>query len=331
MIFAAWKLFGDLRFLLEFVPVLLASLMLVVVYLTAKTIWDDTTVARLATLLFSLEISVWHHVHRGHGPGIFGAFFVLLYVWFLAAYAQRVRTWWRVGGLAALTLAVTLCYTVAFVQISIYISVLTAIVLVFGGKDGRSRLVYILVGFSFGIGGGLLLYYGPYIVDAVVGGGAVLDSGQAYDPPATFFVLRNQLRDTVRILQNGYPIFVGLSLMGLWALGRSNASAFHRSMLWAGFVTYLGMLVLKDPAVLPRIFLHAKEDLFFAPFACLLAALPLARLWTSRLVGKLVVVIIFIALFGLALRDQVINADTLSPQPIVFSRHGPHRGDARFV
>jgi hypothetical protein len=236
-----------------------------------------------------------------------------------------------VTGFATLTLVVALCYTVAFVQISIYISVLTAFIMLLGTKDERADCLRIVVGFSIGIGGALVLYYGSYIVDAVTVGGTVFDSGAAYDPPATFFVFRNQLRDTVRILQNGYPIYVGLSLLGLWTLGRTDASQFHRRMLWGGFVTYLAMLVMKDPAVLPRIFLHAKEDLFYAPFACLLAALPLARLWMRRSAGKLMVVLIFIALFGLAVHDQVINTDTLSPQPIVFSQHGLHREDGRVV
>ena len=72
-----------------------------------------------------------------------------------------------------------------------------------------------------------------------------------------------------------------------------------------------------NPAFLPRIFLNAKEDLFYAPFACMVLALPLARLWRTPL-GRFVVVAILAGLFSLAVRDQAWNADTLHPQPIAF-------------
>ena len=52
-------------------------------------------------------------------------------------------------------------------------------------------------------------------------------------------------------------------------------------MAWG--LTYGLMLILKDPALFPMIFLHAKEDLFYASLACLLGGLFLTYLWARPL------------------------------------------------
>ena len=86
--------------------------------------------------------------------------------------------------------------------------------------------------------------------------------------------------------------------------------------LAAAVLTYLLMLVLKDPVMFPRIFLHAKEDLFYAPFACMLMALVAARLWASGKLGRGLALAGFAALSYLSIRDKAWNVDTLHPQPL---------------
>ena len=86
-------------------------------------------------------------------------------------------------------------------------------------------------------------------------------------------------------------------------------------MLWAALLTYSAILVLKDPVLLPRVFLHAKEDVFFAPFACVLLALPLTCWWRNRSYRPLTVAALSVLLV-LSVRDKALSADTLHPQPI---------------
>ncbi len=106
------------------------------------------------------------------------------------------------------------------------------------------------------------------------------------------------MRDTVRILSNGYPLYVVLSIVGLFSLGQWKAMGFDRRILIAAVLTYVIMLILKDPIFLPKVFLHAKEDLFCSPVACLLAALPLASLWASRALRGVAVGMLLLLFFS---------------------------------
>lgn len=313
--YAASRLHGDLRFLVEFLPVLMASIMLVLVFLIARTAFGDDLVARLTACLFALEISVWHHVHRGHAPGIFGGLVVLVFLWLVATHEKRARTRRGFFTLALVSMAVALLYPVAFIQISLFTGCFVTLGLL--SREGRQSacLWPTACAVALGIAVAVVTYYGPHLLAALRPTGVTLDRGGAYDPPATFLFMRNQLRDTVRLLQNGHGAFVLVSFAGWFYVGRSGATSWIRRFLWAALATYALMLLLKDPAFLPRIFLHAKEDLFYAPFACMLLALPLARLWRVH-VGRFIVLGLFVGLFALAVRDQTWNVDTLHPQPI---------------
>lgn len=329
------RLHGDLRFVLEFLAVAMAALMLVLVFLIAKAIGAGGVTARLAAILFAMEISVWHHANRGHAPGLFGALFVLLFLWYLLCRfrGDSLRRPWGILGFALLTAAVALCYTVAFIQISMFTFFFTLLLLL--TREGRrSPLVFpMLAGFALGIAAAVAVFYAPYVAAMLTPSeesGVLLPRASDYDPPATFYFLRNQLRDSVRILQNGHVVFVLLSIAGLGFLRHSQTSLYHRCWIGAGLLTYALILVLKDPAFLPRIFLHAKEDLFYAPFACLLGALPLAWLWSRPRLRSLVVAV-FLGLGYLSIRDKTWNADTLHAQPIANAIESPSTRDGRAV
>jgi len=333
--FSLSRLHGDLRFVLEFLAVAMGSLMLVLVFLIAKAFFTDGVTARIAAILFAMEISVWHHSNRGHAPGVFGALFVLLFLWYLASRGDSPHRPLGVARFALLTAVVALCYTVALVQISIFIFCYALLLLLFGEvREGRRSLVSpMLAGFAIGLVAAVALFYAPYVAAVLTpsqGSGVLLARTSDYDPPATFYFLRNQLRDSVRILQNGHVVFVLLSIAGLGFLRRSQASLDRRCWIWAGLSTYAFMLVLKDPVFLPRIFLHAKEDLFYAPFACLLGALPLAWLWSRPRLRPLVAAA-FIGFCYLSIRDKIWNADTLHPQPIANAIERSSSRDGRAV
>jgi len=312
--YALSRPWDDIRFMLEFFPAILGALIVALTYFIARAIWSDVLIAKMSAILMCLEISLWHHVHRGHGPGVFGALFVVAFTCFLVVHVDALRTRRGVLLFGVLTTICLLSYTVTLVQLSIWTTVLIALLFVAGSEE-RALAGRVAVGFALGGCLALAVFYGPYVVSALTSGGVLLDRAEAYEPPAELFFLRNQLRDGVRLLRNGYPVYLLLSAVGLWMLGRSDARRHHKMMLWAAVSTYVALLILKDPDVMPRVFLHAKEHLFYAPFACLLGAVPLAALWrTKRL--RAVVVAILLALSALAVHDQSWNANTLESQPL---------------
>ena len=315
---AATKLHSDARFLIEFLAVLVIATMAVLLFILARTIFHDPRIARLAILLFAFEISAWHHAHRVHGPGTMGALVVLVWIVYLAAYHDSLYERTHLWIFAVLSAAAALSYTASLVQLCIFAAML--LLLLWVGKP-RTLAKRVFLGFGMGLLASFVVYYAPYALEAIRKSSLLLDRA-AYDPPATFFFLRNQMRDTVRILLNGYPLFVALSIGGWVLLCRAEVAGFHRRLLVAWGLTYVLMLIFKDPAFFPTIFLYAKEDLFYASLACLLGGLFLTYLWARPLWGRVVVVGVFLVAALLALRDQRLNSNTLHDQQVAQAQDG---------
>ena len=315
---AATKLHGDARFLIEFLSVLVIAAMTVPLLLLARTVFHDPRIAQLAVLLFVLEISAWHHAHRVHGPGTMGALLVLVWMVYLTAYHDSLYERAHLWIFAVLSATAALSYAASLVQLCIFAAVLLLLLWTGGGRKLAKRVV---LGFGMGLLASFVLYYAPYALEAIRKSSLLLDRA-AYDPPATFFFLRNQMRDTVQILSNGYPLFVALSIGGWVLLCRTGVMGFHRRFLVAWGLTYVLMLVFKDPAFFPMIFLHAKEDLFYASLACLLGGLFLTYLWARQPWGRVIVVGVFLAAALLALRDQRLNSNTPHDQQVAHAWDG---------
>jgi len=309
------RLHEDPRFLVEFLPVVFGALMLILVFLIAKAIWREGLTARLAAILLAMEISLWHHAHRVHAPGILGELFVMSWILFLASRHRELATRRGMALFAALSAATVLSYAASLVQVSLMTAFLTLLLAVSGDDEDKALTRRLVLSFAVGLVASFVVYYGPYARDAVASSQVLLDRAE-YDPPATFFFLRNQMRDTVRILRNGYPLYVALSVAGWILFSRNGADRFHKRLLYAAGLTYVLMLVLKDPAFLPWIFLHAKEDLFYAPIGCLLSALVLTRLWRASVVGRAFATGLVLLAMGLAVRDQLLNVNTLHDQSV---------------
>ncbi len=312
LVYGATRVYGDALFLLEAVPLLLGGLMVVLTFVIAKDIWNDGRVARLAGVLMALEISLWHHIHRVHGPGVLGAVCVLLLFAFLVLRHETLARKKGLLTLGAVTALALLSYTASVIQLAILSGWLIVLVVASRRDEDRRLVKGLLSGFALGASVAFSLYYGPYAFEAMVRKDLILERG-SLDIPASYYFLRNQMRDTVRILMNGYPVYVALSACGLAVLGSSSAGSFHRRLLWASVLTYATMLLFKDPALLPRVFLHAKEDLFYAPVACLLGGYFLATL-AAR--SRMAVVAILVLLAALQIRDQRLNANTLNDQRV---------------
>ena len=237
---------------------------------------------------------------------------------YLAAYHDSLYERAHLWIFAVLSATAALSYTASLVQLCIFAAVLSCC----SGSGGpRTLAKRVVLGFGMGLLASFVLYYAPYALEAIRKSSLLLDRA-AYDPPATFFFLRNQMRDTVRILYNGYPLFVALSIGGWVLLCRAEVAGFHRRFLVAWGLTYGLMLIFKDPALFPMIFLHAKEDLFYAPLACLLGGLFLTYLWARSPWGRVMVVGVFLGAALLAIRDQHLNRNTLHDQRVTRARDG---------
>src|SRR3990172_11898852 len=198
--FAASSIHGDVRFLVEFLAVAVSLAMMVPLYLIARTIWKDPRIATLALLLFALEVSVWHHAHRVHAPGNLGELFFLVWLYFVAAHRGLMSSTRGLARFAAVTMATALSYPAALVHASL-LAALAILCLSVGSEEERSSAKRVFAGVSLGLFGAFLVYYAPYALQAAQKANLLLER-RAYDPPASFFFLRNQMRDTVRILSN---------------------------------------------------------------------------------------------------------------------------------
>ena len=107
--------------------------------------------------------------------------------------------------------------------------------------------------------------------------------------PATLLFLRNQARDSVRILLSGYPLWLGLALPAYFRLRAWTSGPVAARVVLSWTAAFTLILILKDPLFLPSVFLQIKEDLFFAPLACILGGMTLYRLGRWGKLGKLLV------------------------------------------
>jgi hypothetical protein len=160
----------------------------------------------------------------------------------------------------------------------------------------------------------LAAFYHPFVWAAIAGRAtrqAIL-LREVFRPKATFFFLRNQMRDTVEILSFGYPLWM---LLGVPALLRLRAWAhdpFARKMIWSWVAAYAMHLILKDPVFFPQLFLYVKEELMYAPLACILGGVTLAWLDAKGRLGRAAAYGVVLLCLGLYVQDFHYNADAVA-------------------
>jgi hypothetical protein len=263
----------------------------------------------LAALLYSLDLSVWHHLGRSHAPAAFGGALataaLLLFVGRIEDLDDRGRAV-RVG----LALAVgALGYSSSVVQLGLFgvalLLLLAADARALTPAVRRGAALALLAG---GLGSGLLFYF-HYVPGLVMGVGGVEAAPDAF-PGKAFFIFHNESRQSLRLWALGlaWPLGVGLAAAP-FALARARPGA--RPVLIAWLAAWALVMVLKEPAFFPKLLRWGKEDQFLAPLLCLLTAgactAPRRR---ERRVG-----LGALALLGallLELRDFRYHADSLS-------------------
>jgi hypothetical protein len=302
------------RFLVEYLSILLAALLVPLVYGLALTLSNDVHAAGLGALLAALEISIWHHASRAHMPALMGEASFVVCVLYLAARRDDFEKSARVPlSFAALSLLATLSYSATLLHFVVFIAWLVALECwssrsLRPGATGRRWLAAAVAGTL----GSVALFYRRFL-GASKASAALHPEG--YRAPARFFFLRNQPRDTLRILELGHPAFLALALPAYLRLRAWVPSDFSRRVVWAWTAAYATFLLAKDPIFFPGLFLQIKEDLFFAPLACALGGMTLARLVRAGggRRGRLAAYALTALLFALRANDYRENAETIHP------------------
>ena len=306
------RLLDHPRFWLELVGMVAGALLALLAYALASALARDERAPWLAFVLMALEIATWHHASRVHTPGLVGqVFFVAALTYLLFGYESlgRLRGF---AIFALLSLTATLAYTATLFHVVAFMVCFTGLELVESRSALPSRMTARAVAASVvGTLGSFAIFYHRFVPAALASRSAIL-AEEGYRPPATFFLLRNQMRDTATILSFGYPLFVLLALPAYFRLRDWTSGPLARRMILAWTASYVILLVLKDPIFFPQLLLHVKEELMFAPAMCVLGAMTLA--WISRRgrVGAGIVVAVLVLFLGLQARDYRYNADTIA-------------------
>ena len=315
-IHGARKFLDRPRFLLEYLAIVAGATMVLLAFAIAVHVAREPKAAGYAAALMAIEISTWHHASRAHTPAVVGQMlFMAAATYLLARHRDFAR--FRVAAVfALLSLAATLAYSATLVHFVLFMAWLVFLELkerksIWPGRETWAVLISSVMGAL----GSVALFY-RHFLGVSAGSSLASLAPSSYRAPATFVFLRNQVRDTVRILNHGYPLWILLALPAYVNLRSWTSGPFARRVVWAWTATYLSLLVFKDPLLFPQLFLQIKEDLFFAGLLSVLGGITLE--WLSRRFpkGKLMVSLALLALFALQVNDYLYNADTIRPPAI---------------
>jgi hypothetical protein len=250
-----------------------------VLWLAAARLWIPAA-AWLAVLLYALDLPLWHHLGRAHAPASFGAALTVAALSFLARFADAMDRGRCIAAAALLLAAASLGYSSALVLVGLF----GAVFLLLMALDARALSARARAGGAAAVVGGgvlaLLVYYGHY-VPGVLAGAAGVEAEPDLFPGATFALFHNESRQALRVWRLGFwiPALAGLlaaplALRRAWPAGRP--------VLLAWLLAWALVMVLKEPALFPRLLRWAKEDQFLSPLLALLvagAAWSLPRAW----------------------------------------------------
>ena len=304
------------RFLLEYLAIVAGAIMVLLAFAIARHVAREPKAAGYAAALMAIEISTWHHASRAHTPAVVGQMlFMAAAAYLLADHLHFAR--FRVAATFALfSLAATLAYSATLVHFVLFMAWLVFLELwerksILPGRQTWAMLIASVTG----VLGSVALFY-RHFLGASAGSSLASLAPSGYRAPATFVFLRNQARDTVRILNHGYPLWILVALPAYVNLRSWTSGPFARRVVRAWTATYLSLLVFKDPLLFPELFLQIKEDLFFAGLLCVLGGITLE--WLSRRFpkGKLMVSLVLLALFAFEVNDYLYNADTIHPPAV---------------
>jgi len=303
------------RFWMEWLGLVAAGVTVLLTERLARAFATDAKTAAYATALMAVEIATWHHASRAHTPTMLGQFSFLAAVVYLVSHHDGMKSPRALLGLGFFSFLACVVYPGSLIHWVILLGCFLAVELVarrslFPSPETARAL------FACAAGGlaSLAAFYHPFVWAAIVGRAtrqAIL-LREVFQPKATFFFLRNQMRDSVEILSFGYPLWVLLGIPSLFRLREWARGPFAHKMVWSWLAAYVMHLVLKDPVFFPQLFLYVKEELMYAPLACILGGVTLAWLDARGRLGRAAAFGVVVLCFGLYLQDFHYNADAVA-------------------
>ena len=248
--------------------------------------WSQAS-AWIATVLYVLDLPVWHHLGRAHVPASFGNALGTAALLYLALEAGRLDERRRLAVATAALAVAMLGYSSLIVIFGLF----GFATLVLVAADARALSVPAKKGLVAALVlGGLLagaLFYFHYVPGLLQG-----TSGLQQEPDLfqarTYLIFHNESRQSMRVWAAGFLMTLAAGLVAApFALRRAWPPA--RPVFAAWLATWVLVMVFKEPFLFPRPMRWAKEDQFVGPLLAIFIGAALGGLprpwmrWTAGL------------------------------------------------
>lgn len=256
----------DLYWAMTVLNAALAMLVAPLMFVAARRIWSPQA-AWTAALLYTLDLAVWHHVGRSHAPAAFGGALATGALLLLATSAETLDARRR-AALVGIGLGVA---ALGYSSLVVLYGLFGLVLLTLLATDARGLTPAARRGVASalvvgGLVAGVLFYF--HYVPGLLRGARGVEAEPDLFPGRTFGVFHNESRQSLRLWVLGLwmPLLAGLLAAPL-AFARARPGA--RPVLAAWLSAWGLIMVLKEPALFPKLLRWAKEDQFVSPLMCL--------------------------------------------------------------
>lgn len=297
----------DLYWAMTAANALLAALLAPLAYRAALRLWGEAA-ARLAAVLATLDLALWHHLGRSHAPAVMGGVAGAAALLYLAREADRMHVARIATAAAALLALAALSYSSLVVLLGLFGLALLALFVVDArglGRADRTGIALALV--AAGLVSGVLFYF--HYVPGLLQGARAIEAEPDLFPGRTFLLFHNESRQALRLWGLGWwiPLLAGL-VAAPFALRR--APGWGRPVLVAWLAAWALVMALKEPFLMPRLLRWAKEDQFLGPLLGLLVAGAVGSIASPRLRWAAAIIVVVVAAW-LEARDFAYHANSL--------------------
>jgi hypothetical protein len=287
--YGASRLGFDLYWAMTVLNAALVMLAVVPLWLAGARLWG-TDAAWVGAALYGLDLSIWHHLGRSHSPAVFGGALGTAALMYLLGRAPDVVSRRAVIGAGGLLGLAVLGYSSLVVLIGFFGVVLLGLLLAnVGGLPAAARKGLALSLVVGGLIAGGLFYF--HYVPGMLHGAAGVEAEPDAFPGRTFFIFHNESKHSMRLWMLGLwiPMLAGLvaAPIALW-----RAPRWARPILLSWLASWALVVILKEPALFPKLLRWAKEDQFLTPLLCVfvgaaVGAIP-GRRWRLALAAAVI-------------------------------------------
>jgi hypothetical protein len=272
--YALHRLGIDLHWGMMVLDAVLAMAVAPWLWVVAARVWSSGA-AWVATLLYAVDLPVWHHLARAHVPASFGSALGTAALLFLVRDASRLDTARRIAVAAAVLAVAVLGYSSLIVFFGLFGLVVVALLAVdaraWPAPSKKGVAAALVLG---GLAAGVVFYF-HYLPGLLAGVGGIQQEADPFQA-RTYFIFHNESRQSMKVWAAGFALPLAAGLVAApFALRRALPTA--RPVLAAWLATWPVVMLLKEPFFFPRPLRWAKEDQFVSPLLALLIG---GALWT---------------------------------------------------